>query len=155
MSREKPGFRRKKSGSRHDVPEIGLGRHLWNFMEAKGWDLPALIEETGLPRTTVWEIIYKKRKPGFDLLQELVLKTDINPNYLFTGEGPMLCEPETNSTDKSMSPAKPPWTIDNLDDEHLLERVRTTLKSQNRRQAMALRAVIENCLKMMDAEKTE
>jgi len=66
-----------------------LGNRLKKYRVFKKLKSGELADITGISRATVSEIEHGKIKPRSETTEKLFAKTDINPTWLLTGEGPM------------------------------------------------------------------
>jgi len=132
-----------------------INERIKTYVEAKGIKFNKFAEITGIPQGSVSDIKNGKRDPGSKIIAKIILNTDINANWLFTGEGPMT-RPRTEQ--QGGEQLKKQILASETDPEltTMIKNVKAVMASKNKFLKAALRAnliAFESALK--DNEKME
>lgn len=67
---------------------MGIADHLRRFLSEKGWKAADLERATGLKHSSLFEVLDgKTENPRYEFIQRIVRNTDIDPDFLLSGEG--------------------------------------------------------------------
>lgn len=119
MSRKKSEPQTKKSVTR-------IGENLKAYLKEKGWRQTLLAEAAKIAPNTVSEVINGVYDPGAEILERIIRNTDINPLFLFTGEGPKTISTGTNQQQSIADADIDPITRDLLDKTHRILSIHTS-----------------------------